>query len=104
MLNTLAGVLVDLGGRERLTEAEAFLRRSLALGEKLQVDRHVAQVLNTLAGVLVDLGGRERLTEAEPFLRRSLALEEKLQKIIAVLPRCSTPSPASWYAWEAGSG
>ena len=56
VLNTLAGVLVDLGGRERLTEAEAYLRRSLALGEKLQDERHVAQVLNTLAGVLVDLG------------------------------------------------
>jgi tetratricopeptide (TPR) repeat protein len=78
VLNSLGGVLVKLGGRERLEEAETHYRDSLKLVHKLG-DRHgEAMVLNSLGGVLVKLGGPERLEEAETHYRDGLKLEQKL--------------------------
>jgi uncharacterized protein HemY len=52
------------------------LQRSLAIGEELQNQRHIAMVLNTLGGVYQAQG---KLTEAEEVLRRSLSIGEEQQ-------------------------
>jgi tetratricopeptide (TPR) repeat protein len=60
----------------RLTEAEALMRRALAIDEKNFSPEHanIASRLNHLALLLTDTN---RLTEAEPLYRRALAIEEK---------------------------
>jgi tetratricopeptide (TPR) repeat protein len=78
VLNSLGGVLIDLGGRARLEEAEQLYRRSLELRQQLSDRYGEAMVLNSLGGVLVKLGGRYRMEEAEQLYRHSLELRQRL--------------------------
>src|SRR5260370_2674695 len=57
-------------------QAEALMRRTLALDEKIlgREDPKVATDLNKLAGLLRETN---RLAEAEPLMRRALAIDEK---------------------------
>jgi tetratricopeptide (TPR) repeat protein len=70
--NSLGGVLVRLGGRDRLEEAEKHFRDSLKSLQDVGDRRGVAMVHNSLGGVLVRLGGRDQLQEAEQHFRDSL--------------------------------
>ena len=77
VLNTLAGILIDLGGRERLSEAEKLVRHSVRMARDRKSRRSEAMNLNTLGGILIDLGGESRLEEARTLLRRSVKLGEE---------------------------
>ena len=72
-LNNLAQLLRDTN---RLGEAEALMRRALAIEEKgLGADHpDVARDLSNMAQLLKDTN---RLAEAEPLMRRALAIDEK---------------------------
>jgi hypothetical protein len=73
ILTTLGTLQLRMGGRERLANAEAALRRSLEVGAGLGgVSEGLA--LGSLGAVLARRGSRAELLEAEGVLRRSLEL------------------------------
>jgi tetratricopeptide (TPR) repeat protein len=73
VLNNLASLL---RAKNRLAEAEALMRRALAIDEQSYGPDHpnVAIRLNNLARMLQDTN---RLADAEPLFRRAVAIFEK---------------------------
>ncbi|MGY3698656.1 CHAT domain-containing protein/Tfp pilus assembly protein PilF [Bradyrhizobium sp. USDA 3240] len=74
--SSLAGIGYSLSAQGRYSEAEPYLRGSLAIRERKSGPEHpaVAESLAYLGGALIMQG---RFSDAEPFFRRALAIREK---------------------------